>query len=293
MAAFIDAFLIGDGEEAVPEILQAYHHWKEGGGKTRTSLLQALSEIEGVYVPALGKERPVQRRYIASLEDAPFPDSPVLPFMNIVHDRINIEISRGCTMGCRFCQAGMTYRPVRERSPEKIMELAERSLANTGYDALSFTSLSSGDYSCLNYLMKEFNRKFYNRRISLSLPSLRVGSVNREMLEEIKVVRKSGFTIAPEAGTDRLRAVINKDFTEETYIKALETLFSAGWLNLKLYFMTGLPTETDEDIEAIPEMVMKATKISRKLTGRPVNISVGVSSFIPKAAHPVSVVRTE
>lgn len=286
MAAFIDAFLIGDGEEAVPEILQAYHQWKTGGRESKDPLLQALSEIEGVYVPALGKERPVQRRYIASLEDAPFPDSPVLPFMNIVHDRINIEISRGCTMGCRFCQAGMTYRPVRERSPEKILELAERSLGNTGYDALSFTSLSSGDYSCLNYLMKEFNRKFYDRRISLSLPSLRVASVNREMLDEIKVVRKSGFTIAPEAGTDRLRAVINKDFTGEMYIKTLETLFSAGWLNLKLYFMSGLPTETDEDIEAIPEMVMLATKISRKQTGRPANISVGISSFIPKPHTP-------
>ena len=286
MAAFIDAFLIGDGEEAVPEILQAYHKWKTDGRESKDRLLQALSEIGGVYVPALGKERPVQRRYIASLEDAPFPDSPVLPFMNIVHDRINIEISRGCTMGCRFCQAGMTYRPVRERSPGKILELAERSLKNTGYDALSFTSLSSGDYSCLNYLMKEFNRKFYDKRISLSLPSLRVASVNREMLEEIKVVRKSGFTIAPEAGTDRLRAVINKDVTEEMYIKTLETLFSAGWHNLKLYFMSGLPTETDEDIEAIPEMVMLATKISRKQTGRPANISVGISSFVPKPHTP-------
>jgi len=286
MAAFIDAFLLGDGEEAVPEILQTYHYWKAGGQDSKDSLLQALSEIEGVYVPALGKEKTVSRRYIASLEDAPFPDSPVLPFMNIVHDRINIEISRGCTMGCRFCQAGMTYRPVRERSPERILELAEKSLSNTGYDALSFTSLSSGDYSCLTYLMKEFNRKFYDRRISLSLPSLRVASVNREMLEEIKVVRKSGFTIAPEAGTDRLRAVINKDFTEETYIKALETLFSAGWLNLKLYFMSGLPTETDEDIDAIPEMVMLATKIARKQAGRPANISVGISSFIPKPHTP-------
>jgi radical SAM family uncharacterized protein/radical SAM-linked protein len=286
MAAFIDAFLIGDGEDAVPEILHTYYCWKAGSRGNKNSLLQALSEIRGVYIPVLGKGSPVDRRYIPSLDDAPFPDSPVLPFMNIVHDRINIEISRGCTMGCRFCQAGMTYRPVRERSPEKILELAEKSLMNTGYDALSFTSLSSGDYSCLTYLMKEFNRKFYHRRISLSLPSLRVGSVNREMLEEIKVVRKSGFTIAPEAGTDRLRAVINKDFTEQTYLRALETLFSAGWHNLKLYFMTGLPTETDGDIEAIPEMVMQAASIARKVTGRPANISVGVSSFIPKPHTP-------
>ncbi len=286
MAAFIDAFLIGDGEEAVPEILHVYHNWKTEGQDNKASLLEGLSKIEGVYVPALGKDKVVNRRYITSLEDAPFPDNPILPFTNIVHDRINIEISRGCTMGCRFCQAGMTYRPVRERSPEKILELAEKSLANTGYDTLSFTSLSSGDYSCLPYLMKEFNRRFYDRRISLSLPSLRVGSVNREMLEEIKVVRKSGFTIAPEAGTDRLRAVINKDFTEETYLRALETLFSSGWHNLKLYFMSGLPTETEEDIEAIPEMVMKAIKISRKISGRPAKISIGISSFVPKPHTP-------
>jgi len=290
IAAFIDAFLVGDGEDAIKEILDIYHGWKDGGGGDKGPLLAALAKLEGVYVPSLasssGNKGKVRRRIIESLDDAPYPDNPVLPFTTIVHDRVTIEIARGCSLGCRFCQAGMACRPVRERSLEKILGIAERSLKNTGYEDVSFTSLSSGDYSCLNLLMKEFNRRFAGRRISMSLPSLRVGSVNKEMLREMKAVRKTGFTMAPEAGTDRLRAVINKDFTEEMYVRALETLFREGWLNLKLYFMTGLPTETDADIAAIPEMVFKAIKISKQLTGRNVTISAGVSSFIPKPHTP-------
>jgi radical SAM-linked protein len=279
MAAFIDAFLIGDGEDAIGEILDVCHRWKKDGGNDRRVLLSSLAAIEGVFVPVLGREKNVNRRIISSLEDAPYPDSPVLPFAPIIHDRVNIEIARGCSMGCRFCQAGMAYRPVRERSMQKVLDLAGRSLRNTG-------SLSSGDYSCLPELLREFNGKFAGRRISISLPSLRVASVRGGILGEIRSVRKTGFTIAPEAGTDRLRAVINKDFTEETYVGALETLFREGWQNLKLYFMTGLPTETDEDIEAIPAMVHQAIKISRKLTGRHATISVGVSSFVPKPHTP-------
>ena len=286
MSAFIDAFLIGDGEDAVKEIIHVYHEWKKEGVDDREPLLKALSGIEGVFVPALGKETPVKRRIIPSLEDAPFPESPVLPFTSIIHDRVNIEISRGCSMGCRFCQAGMAYRPVRERSPGKILELAAQSLKNTGYEDISFTSLSSGDYSCLPQLMREFNKRFSGQRIAISLPSLRVASVNSDILREIRTVRKTGFTIAPEAGTDRLRAVINKDVTEESYLQALEILFREGWNNLKLYFMTGLPTEREEDISAIPDMVFKAIKISKRLTGRNVNISVGVSSFVPKPHTP-------
>ena len=286
MSPFIDAFFIGDAEDAAGEILGTFLRWKEDGPRDRTDLLRELSEIEGLFVPLFGREKKVSRRIIASLEDAPFPESPVLPYTNIVHDRVNIEIARGCSMGCRFCQAGMAYRPVRERSPQKVLELAEKSLKNTGYEDVSFTSLSSGDYSCLHSLMKEFNGKFGGKRISMSLPSLRVASVNAEMLREIRAVRKTGFTMAPEAGTARLRSVINKDFSEETYIRALETLFREGWHNLKLYFMSGLPTETAEDIAAIPEMVLQAVKISKKLTGRHVNISVGVSSFIPKPHTP-------
>ncbi|MEW6108596.1 MAG: TIGR03960 family B12-binding radical SAM protein [Nitrospirota bacterium] len=286
MSAFVDAFAIGDAEDSIKEILHRYHQWKNDDPDNRLSLLRGLSEIEGVFVPYFGKDKAANRRILSSLEDAHFPDSPVVPFTSIIHDRVNIEISRGCSMGCRFCQAGMTYRPVRERSPEKILKLAESSLKNTGYDSISFTSLSSGDYSCLTSLMKEFNRMFNKKRISMSLPSLRVASVNSDMLEQIKAVRRTGFTIAPEAGTERLRAVINKDFSEETYVRALETLFRAGWHNLKLYFMTGLPTETWDDVAAIPEMVLQAIKISKKLTGRHVNLSVGISSFIPKPHTP-------
>jgi len=286
MSPFIDAFLIGDGEEAVPEILSVLHMWKEDRSKDRTALLKALSGIGGVHVPFFGKDSVTRRRFIESLDSAPFPADPVVPFTGIVHDRVNIEISRGCTMGCRFCQAGMIYRPVRERSPETVMKIAENSLRSTGYDTVSFTSLSSGDYGCLNYLMGEFNRKFSDKRISLSLPSLRVGSVNEGMLRELRAVRKSGFTIAPEAGTDRLRAVINKDFTTEMYSHALETLFKAGWQNLKLYFMIGLPTETDEDLAAISEMVLLAIRSSKRLTGRNVTLSVGVSPFVPKPHTP-------
>jgi radical SAM family uncharacterized protein len=286
MAPFIDAFLIGDGEDAIKEILHCHHEWKKGGGTDRYALLKALAEIEGVLVPVLGRDRGVKRRVIQSLEEAPYPTAPVLPYTSIVHDRVNIEIARGCSMGCRFCQAGMAYRPVRERSVGRVLDLAEQSLRNTGYDDISFTSLSSGDYSCLLELMQEFNRRLSHKKVAMSLPSLRVGSVNAPMLRELRAVRKTGFTIAPEAGTDRLRAVINKDFTAETYTHALETLFKAGWANLKLYFMTGLPTETDEDIAAIPEMALEAIRISKKITGRHATISAGVSSFIPKPHTP-------
>jgi radical SAM-linked protein len=226
---------------------------------------------------------PVKRRFLSSLDDAPYPDRPVVPYTAIVHDRINIEVSRGCSMGCRFCQAGMIYRPVRERSPEKVIALTENALKNTGYEEVAFTSLSAGDYSCLLTVMKECNKRFGKQKIAISLPSLRIAAVNHEILQEIKAVRKTGFTIAPEAGTDRLRRVINKEFSEEEYERSLKILFEEGWQNLKLYFMVGLPTETDEDIEAIPAMALKALKIARKHIKKFVNITVGVSPFIPKA----------
>jgi radical SAM family uncharacterized protein/radical SAM-linked protein len=298
MSPFIDAFLIGDGEEAIGEILDTYYRWEKEGDNKKESLFTALAEIEGLYVPFVhdsgsgnvhsGSRPPffINRRIISSLDEAPYPVKPVIPYTSIVHDRINIEVSRGCSMGCRFCQAGMIYRPVRERSPEKVLELAGESLRNTGYEEVTFTSLSAGDYSCLLPLVKEFNKRFSKDTVALSLPSLRVAAINRDLLKEMRTVRKTGFTIAPEAGTDRLRKVINKDFSEEDYRETLKILFDEGWQNLKLYFMIGLPTETDEDIEAIPKMAMQALRTAKEFTKRFINISVGVSPFVPKAHTP-------
>jgi radical SAM family uncharacterized protein/radical SAM-linked protein len=283
LAPFIDAFVIGDGEEAIIEIIKAY-----STAPDRTARLKELSTIEGVYVPALhdtGIDR-IRKRVIEDLDKAPFPDAPIVPYTSVVHDRVAIEVARGCTKGCRFCQAGMIYRPLRERSMENVLALSQTSLEKTGHEEISFTSLSTGEYSCLLPLIRSINKACSGSHIAVSLPSLRVGSINKDVLKEIRSVRKTGFTMAPEAGTSRMRNIINKDFTEEEYDETLEMLFSEGWKSIKLYFMIGLPSETRTDIDGIINMAKRASAVGKKITKRRVNINVGISAFVPKPHTP-------
>lgn len=302
VALFFDAMVIGDGESVILEMAEAWMRWKEGGGRDKTDLLKKWSGIRGVYVPSFfsaawdaagrqwitplmaGYER-VRRAAVADLDAAPFPEAPVVPFGRPVHDRLRLEIARGCTRGCRFCQAGMIYRPVRERSFSALLGLAEKSLRKTGYEDLSLLSLSTGDYSCLPALMSELSIRHGKQHLALSIPSFRAGTLDSEMMETIRRVRKTGFTIAPEAGTDRLRSVINKNLTETEIAETMKTAFALGWQLMKLYFMIGLPTETDHDVKEIANLVRRLRKTSPrgKRGGR---INVSVAAFIPKSHVP-------
>lgn len=303
LADFFDAVLLGDGEEASIEIAETVRRWKLEGSGNKAALLTELSKIEGVYVPSFftisygengqiavidplkpGYDR-VKRRILANLEDAPYPTAPVIPFLKTVHDRVSLEIARGCTRGCRFCQAGYIYRPVRERSPQRILDLVEATLRNTGYDEISLLSLSTGDYSCIAPLLKELMARYAEQRIAVSFPSLRVGSLTQELVDEVKKVRKTGFTLAPEAGSERLRLVINKGITEDDLLQNAAEVYRAGWRLIKLYFMIGLPTETMDDVLGIADLARKV-KQQGKLSGHGGEVNVAVSSFVPKPNTP-------
>ncbi|MBI4775861.1 MAG: TIGR03960 family B12-binding radical SAM protein [Deltaproteobacteria bacterium] len=301
MSAFFDAFLIGEGEEAVERIADTVVEWKQAHG-SKNELLSALTRIEGMYVPAFfepihdrnGKlsaiepQLPgyefVQKALVTDLENSPYPVCPVLPGIRTVHDRLNVEIARGCSRGCRFCQASVLYRPVRERSPQRVRELILEGLASTGYEDLSLLSLSTGDYSCIDSLLSHLMEELLPHRTSVSLPSLRVGTISEDLMKQIKRVRKTGFTFAPEAATERLRGVINKDISENNLLESAGHAFRLGWNLIKLYFMIGLPTETPEDVKAIPELAVRVLNQSKASNHRTVNVSYAL--FVPKPQTP-------
>lgn len=282
MSAFIDAFVIGEGEEAVTEIADAVMAVRRRGGKRREQI-EALASLDGVYVPAVhaGNER-IGKRVITDPDAWRHPLCPVVPLMKTVHDRATVEIARGCTRGCRFCQAGMVWRPVRERMPAVVEEMAEAMLRSTGHDEISLLSLSSGDYSRIEPLLQNLMERYYGRRIALALPSMRAETLTPRLIEEIRRVRKTSFTLAPEAGTQRLRNVINKGNTEEELLATTERVFEAGWRAVKLYFMLGLPDERQEDLEGIAELAHRVLRTAKNRG----QVTVSLSTFIPKPHTP-------
>jgi radical SAM family uncharacterized protein/radical SAM-linked protein len=302
VADFFDAIVVGDGEAVILQMADAWKAWRQAGDGRRSTLLKRWSRIKGVYIPSFfevavdagGTQRlipkesshlGVERAVVADLNDEPFPSRPIIPFGRPVHDRLRMEIARGCTRGCRFCQAGMIYRPVRERRPMAVLSSATQLLKESGYEDLSLLSLSTGDYSCITPLMKKIMDFCTADRVAVSLPSLRAGSLTPELMELIRKVRKTGFTIAPEAGSQRLRDVINKNITESDIVETVENAFALGWKQIKLYFMVGLPTEAQADLEAIVALI-KELKSNTKRLRRSGKIIVSVATFVPKPHTP-------
>ncbi len=307
IAEFFDLFVLGEGEEVILELLEKVRIHKKNGTK-KSALLKELSKIPGVYVPSFydifynedGTIRKVKakseapekiiKRVILDLDKVFFPESFVVPFTETVHDRAVHEIFRGCIRGCRFCQAGFIYRPVREKSVETIEKQSKKLCANTGYDELSLLSLSSSDYTRITELLERLLGWTAKAKINVALPSLRIDGFSDELKQKLALIRRAGLTFAPEAGTQRLRDVINKNITEEEILNTAKNAFMGGWSAVKLYFMLGLPTETDEDIEGIARLSQKIVNEyynnPEKPKGKSVKVTVSASSFVPKPFTP-------
>ncbi|MSU02870.1 TIGR03960 family B12-binding radical SAM protein [Tissierella pigra] len=315
IADFIDFFIIGEGEEVTIEILQVYKEHKEGNWN-REEFLKSIAKIQGVYVPKFydivykedgtikeritlieGVPSKIDKRMIKDLDSMFSPEKMIVPFIETVHDRVSMEIFRGCTHGCRFCQAGMIYRPIREKSVDKIVELADKLVESTGYENVSLSSLSSCDYSELYLLITKLMEKFEEKKVGVSLPSLRLDSFSIDILKEIEKVRKSGLTFAPEAGSQRLRDVINKGITEEDLVNTVSYVFKEGWSTIKLYFMVGLPTETDEDVMGIKDLAYKVKDMFFDLPKEErkgnLKVTASASCFVPKPFTPFQWVGQE
>ena len=305
LADFLDFVVLGDGEEVVGEINEAIAAWIASGRSERIEVLRALAGIDGVYVPGLYEARylpdgrleatapidpaapaVVEKRTVADLADWPYPKQQLVPLTEVVHDRLNVEVFRGCTRGCRFCQAGMITRPVRERPADQVASMVQQGLRRTGYDEVALTSLSTADFSGIeDVVASAMDDSVGCGNVSVSLPSLRVDAFTVGIAAQIQKARRTGLTFAPEAGTWRMRQVINKLITEEDLHAAVDSAFSQGWRRVKLYFLTGLPTETDEDTLGIVELARRCVELAKE-KGHNGSVTVSVGGFVPKAFTP-------
>jgi radical SAM superfamily enzyme YgiQ (UPF0313 family) len=281
IADFFDFFVIGEAEEAILDIVNNLR--KAKGQRPKAERLKELAKIPGIYVPSLVNK--TSKRIIKDFDNTFYPTKPIIPYIEAIHDRAVLEIMRGCKWGCKFCQAGWTYRPVREKSLEKLVNLAEETITNTGYEELSLISLSSSDYSKIDELAKILAKKYESKRINVSLPSMRTNTFSIKLAKEISRVRPSGVTLAPEAGTQRLRDLIGKNMSEEHIFDGVKSAFSEGIESIKLYFMLGLPTETEEDLAGICELSKQILQLGRSITKR-ARVTVNLATFIPKPHTP-------
>lgn len=302
MHAFIDAFVVGEGEEVIQEIINTYQEWRKSGN-SRQDLLRALSGLWGVYVPSLYQTHYYPDGTLSHIEklvqDAPLPITKrivaklpppttnfIVPYIDTVHNRIPIEIMRGCTRGCRFCQAGMITRPVRERSVDEIIEAIEIALAKTGFEEIGLLSLSSSDYTHILELVSKVAERFADKHLAISLPSLRIETFSVELMDALQNNRRSGFTLAPEAASERMRSIINKPVSTQQLLETAREIFSHGYPTIKLYFMIGHPSETLEDVQAIADLCKAVLHEGKKIIGNRAQVNAGVSTFVPKPHTP-------